>query len=181
MPADKSPSVEFVRQALRYEDGRLYWLERPRDHFRSGPVQGTCNTKWAGKEAGKMRRGQIPPRWVVCLNYQEYLRYRIVWVLCNGEWPAGQIDHVDRNPLNDRIENLRLATPSQNQANQLISRRNTSGYKGAYWRPERGHWTARIIVQGKKSYLGSYATPEEAHAAYMAAAREHFGEFACEG
>lgn len=76
----------------------------------------------------------------------------------------------------NRIANLRQATNSQNQANRVAEKINTHGFKGV--RRKRGRWVARLN-HGKTYYhLGSYATPEEAQAAYMAKAVELFGEFA---
>jgi hypothetical protein len=83
--------------------------------------------------------------------------------------------------LNDQIGNLRPATQSQNLANSTLSSKNTSGYKGVRWDNRREHWTASIMVNYKGKFLGSFNTAEEAHAAYCAAAKKHFGEFACDG
>lgn len=95
------------------------------------------------------------------------------------ETPAGMdTDHVDLNGLNNQRSNLRVATRSQNKANQPI-RGARSGFKGV----RRNHdgerpWMARIKVRGRTIYLGSFQTPEAAHDAYAAAAKEHFGVFA---
>ena len=93
-----------------------------------------------------------------------------------GEWGRPAIDHRDGNSTNNRWSNLRRATPSQNNANRRRPRHNTSGYKGVYFR--WGFWRACIKRNGRRIYLGVFATPEEAHAAYVAAARKLFGEFA---
>lgn len=95
------------------------------------------------------------------------------------EPPAGiDIDHRDGNSLNNRRANLRLATHAQNQHNRKAYATNTSGYKGvSYYRPT-GKWVARIELKGKCKGLGYFFTPEAAHAAYIAAAKELHGEFA---
>jgi hypothetical protein len=95
-----------------------------------------------------------------------------------GEWGRPVIDHRDGNPLNNRWRNLRLCSVSENAANRRRLRNNKSGFKGVAFVPERGMWRARISKHGKRYPLGNYATAEEAHAAYVAKARELFGEFA---
>jgi hypothetical protein len=87
------------------------------------------------------------------------------------------IDHRDGNRANNRWSNLRLATQSENSANRHRHINNTSGFKGVSlckW----GKWRACIEKNGRKIHLGMYDTPQAAHAAYVAAARKLFGEFA---
>ena len=89
-------------------------------------------------------------------------------------------DHIDRNPLNNRRENLRPATPSQNQFNRRKQRNNTSGYKGVGFSKEKGLWRAYIANDTKKFiHLGYFAKAEDAARAYDAAAIRFHGEFAC--
>jgi hypothetical protein len=71
---------------------------------------------------------------------------------------------------------LRTATPSQNSANRRRPQNNRSGFKGVF--AYRGKWRATISKNGKSVLLGTYPTPQAAHAAYVAAARKLFGEFA---
>lgn len=93
--------------------------------------------------------------------------------------PAGVfVDHKNKNPLDNRKENLRLATCSQNNANSRAPVTNTSGLKGAYWHAGARKWMASIGVGKKAIYLGLHPTKEEAHAAYMEAAVRFFGPFA---
>lgn len=92
--------------------------------------------------------------------------------------PHEQADHINGNGLDNRRENLRLATKSQNNANRRISKNNKSGYKGVSWHKASGKWVAGIKVNGKSINLGGYDTPEQAHKAYCDAAIKYFGEFA---
>ena len=87
-----------------------------------------------------------------------------------------QVDHVDRDGLNNRRENLRLSTPAQNQQNQRRHIDSTTGYKGV--RYNKGKWMARISVNKVRVYLGVFETPEAAYAAYCDAAKKYHGEFA---
>ncbi len=89
-----------------------------------------------------------------------------------------RVDHRDGNGLNNRKENLRFCTHSQNFAN-MYRRRPKTGFRGVYQdRRQPGRWYARICFQFNKMHLGTFATPEEAAKAYDAAAVAHFGEFA---
>lgn len=89
------------------------------------------------------------------------------------------VDHKDYlQTLDNRTENLRYATASQQMANRGKFRNSTSPYKGITLRPECNLWRARIVINGKRVGLGHYKTAEEAHAAYSKAAIAHFGEFA---
>lgn len=85
--------------------------------------------------------------------------------------------HVD-NTLDNRRENLRSASRSQNKANGHKYSNNTSGYKGVTWSKRKHVWIARVGVNGKRIHLGSFHTKEDAHAAYCEAAVRYFGEFA---
>jgi len=91
---------------------------------------------------------------------------------------AGVPDHIDRNGLNNRRDNLRPANDSQNQANQSLQTNNTSGFKGVCWGTRDGKWMAYITVSRKRRYLGVFGDPIEAARAYDRAAEEAFGEFA---
>jgi len=96
-----------------------------------------------------------------------------------GDIPDGYgTDHIDRDQLNNRRENLRLATKSQNGANQGLHKRNTTGFKGISYRKEIDKWYARINVKWKKKFLGYFQDPVEAAKAYDKAAVKYHGEFA---
>ncbi len=87
-----------------------------------------------------------------------------------------EVDHRDRNGLNNQRYNLRPATRSQNVANQPPHKDNKSGFKGVT--QERNRWKARIMVDGCQIHLGCYDTAIEAAKAYNGAALKYFGEFA---
>jgi hypothetical protein len=90
-----------------------------------------------------------------------------------GVLPSKEIDHINGDPGDNRIANLRLATRRENMANARRHKNNRSGLKGAYYNIHRGKWYSSIRGQ----FLGYVATKQEAHAAYCDAARERFGEF----
>jgi hypothetical protein len=89
------------------------------------------------------------------------------------------VDHINRNGLDNRRENLRLATNSQNIMNSVRKQKvSKSGYKGVYYKPERNKYKATITVKKKHIHLGYFDTKEEAYEAYCKAADELHGEFA---
>jgi hypothetical protein len=96
--------------------------------------------------------------------------------------PLVEVDHIDGNSLNNSRSNLRLATRMQNSVNRSLQKNNTSGFKGVHWHGAGGGWASSIrIGNGKRKNLGIFATPQEAHAAYVDAAKIYHGEFANEG
>ncbi len=91
-----------------------------------------------------------------------------------------QVDHKERTQtLDNTDENLRFATPREQQQNKGRCRSNKSGYKGVQLNPKNGKWIATIKVNGKAVHLGTYDTPEFAYEAYCIAAVKFHGEFAC--
>ncbi|OAJ75137.1 hypothetical protein AYJ08_05835 [Brevibacillus sp. SKDU10] len=88
------------------------------------------------------------------------------------------VDHVDGDSLNNQKSNLRICSKAQNNRNQRIKTNNKSGYKGVYWREEKGKWQGSMRHNSKTVYLGLFTDQEEAARAYNQKAVELFGEFA---
>lgn len=88
------------------------------------------------------------------------------------------IDHINRNPLDNRRENLRICTQQENQFNHSVHCNNTSGSTGVYWHKNTNKWIAQIVVNGEHRYLGGYKSKEEATNARKQAEIEYFGEYA---
>lgn len=119
--------------------------------------------------------------WQVSFDCRTHLEHRLIWVLANGVIPDGYtIDHKNGDRKNNRIENLRLATREEQLRNIPPHKDNKTGLKGVMKSNnlKKVSYFATIRVNKKNLYLGRYATPEEAHAAYCEAAHKHFGEFA---
>ena len=94
--------------------------------------------------------------------------------------PKGVLtDHINHDTLDNRHENLRLVTATQNNQNKRMQKNNTSGYKGVSWNKERRKWSAYIRTNGSIKFLGYFAVLREAAHAYNNAAKSIFGEFAC--
>ncbi len=136
------------------------------------------SNKNPGDVAGCKKRVYI----VISIDDVIYRAHHLAWLYMTGEWPNPFVDHRDLNKHNNVWTNLREATKSQNMANVGIIKSNKSGLKGvsryrageSYGKP----WQACIGKDGKSRHLGHFATKEEAHAAYVAAAENLFGEFA---
>lgn len=150
------------RLALDRETGVLTWKERPLDHFPTASEWKRWHTRYCGAEFGAIepigrchyRAGKMDGR--------KFYSHRIVWLLIHGAWPSGQIDHIDHNGLNNKPENLRVVTASENQRNTKKNRRNKSGHMGVFWMADAGRWMAYIRFNRKQKYLGLYDNLEDA-------------------
>jgi hypothetical protein len=107
-----------------------------------------------------------------------YYGHRLAWLCMTGAWPTNEIDHIDLNPTNNRWNNLRAATCSQNQANRNKRANNTSGLKGVVWHKQSEKWLARLVHNGKMTCVGYFDTKEQAAAAYADVVKQICGEFA---
>ena len=103
----------------------------------------------------------------IMYKYRMYSGAQLAWLLYYGEWPGTLVDHKDRNPSNNRINNLRKAGYSLNAHNSALRVDNTTGSKGMYFDHRLNKWCARI---GRK-YLGSFSTKEAAITARKEAER----------
>ena len=155
---------EYVAELIRYDatSGHFFW-RKPRPFCSAGKRAGT--TTRYGYEA-------------IALEGRKYLAHRLAWLLTYGAMPDGEIDHINGDRRDNRILNLRLATPSQNQANKLMRSDNTSGVKGVTWDKSRRKWMASIHLNGCRIGLGRFEDIHAAADAYSAAAKEMFGEYA---
>lgn len=103
--------------------------------------------------------------------------HQVAWLLHYGRPAGSRIDHVNGDGHDNRIDNLRRASQSENSQNRRVRSDNQIGLKGVQLRPN-GKWRARIFLRGKSVNLGHFATAEEAHRAYAREAAAQFGEFA---
>lgn len=114
----------------------------------------------------------------IVLRFQKILHraHRLAWLYVHGSWPKGEIDHVNGNPADNRISNLRDCSRRENTRNVRTHRDTASGLKGAY--RDKKRWTSRICIDGKNVHLGMFDTAEDAAKAYDEAAKKLHGRFA---
>lgn len=161
-------TAKQLRAVLEYEPhtGLFIWRRRKKtDPFNS----------WAGLRAGAKRDlGYI----VIRINYRLYRAHRLAWLYVHGRWPKGEVDHINGDPSDNRIANLRLATSGLQKSNARRRSDNTSGYKGVWWEKRRKHWVAEIRHKGQRHHLGAFVTAEDAYVARIEAANRLHGAFA---
>jgi hypothetical protein len=112
----------------------------------------------------------------VGLFRQRYEESRLAFLWMTGKWPPNLVDHINSDRSDNRWSNLRPANHSQNGAN--AKGRSLTGFKGVTIDRRRGRFKSQIKVNYQMINLGSFDTAEQAHAAYLVAAKSHFGEFA---
>lgn len=143
--------------------------------------EGKARNYYAGKEAGsviksRLRTGVSYRKVGVTKPGDPYTRltihaHRIAWAHSNGEWPAGHIDHIDGDGLNNSLANLRVVDRSTNARNQHLHATNTSGVAGVVWHKQVGKWQASAGMVCKKTkkrrlaYLGLHDNLLDAAAA----------------
>lgn len=175
-------NAENIRSLLHYDPltGIFTWLRRTADMFDASATRSAehiCkiwNARYAEKITGCPNGHGYLAIIIGRINYDAHL---LAWLYMTGEWPVNLVDHEDRDPANNRWENLREATRSENAVNSPIRANNTSGFKGACRGKGHKKWQANIRAYGKLHYLGYFNTPEEAHAAYAEASKRLHGEF----
>lgn len=106
------------------------------------------------------------------LDRRHVLAHRAAWALTYGTWPSLSVDHANGDPSDNRLTNLRLATPRQQAQNRKSPQGAASRLVGAVWDGERGKWLARIRHHGRTTHLGRFDTAEEARDAYLVAKLE---------
>ena len=149
-------TAQRLRELLRYNpETGIFTRPRPTRYTQAGGDAGRLNN------IGYM---------VVSIDRKKMLAHRLAWLYQTGGWPTAEVDHINGIRTDNRWENLRDVSPSTNQQNRRAPNRNNSaGLLGVS--REKKSWVAQIFHDGKRKRLGTFDTPEEAHAAYVAAKR----------
>lgn len=156
-----SLTVERLKEVLHYDlnTGLFIWLKSTNNKILIGSVAGGLDEK------GYLR---------IKIDGKKYRAHRLAWFYVTGVWPI-EIDHKDLNKSNNKFNNLREATRSQNASNGKVRKHNRSGVRGV---SQRGNRFYVEIMSNKKRYrIGVYNTLEEAKEAYNKAAVKYHGEF----
>jgi len=151
-------TLERVKELLNYdpETGLFTWLQRRNQIISAGDKAGYVSTS-----------GHIS----ICIDSYRVLAHRAAWAIAYGEWPSTDIDHINGDPADNRIANLRMVSRGHNLQNQRKAHRDSkSGLLGV--RKIGKKWFAKIMASGVLYNLGRFLTPEEASAAYLKAKRE---------
>ena len=150
---------------FEYQDGALFYRQRPSQNTLANDRTGYVDNNGYRKLSIKNKR------------YQEH---RIIFLMHHGYLPD-TIDHIDGNPANNRIENLREATQQQNCYNSATHGRNTSGHRGVSWSKVWGKWQAYVNVNKKRKFLGYFEDLELAGLVTAEARDLYHGSFARQG
>ena len=150
-----------VESFFEYKDGILYW-KKNQSNIKSGAIAGY----------------QRPDGYIVIGFKNKSIRaHRLIWLLNHGYMPEF-LDHINGIRNDNRIENLRVATRTQNQMNLKTRCDNSSGFRGVFWNKQRKKWTARIQTGYKVKHLGLFKSIEDADKARKIAEQKYFGEYA---
>jgi hypothetical protein len=135
-----------------------------------------------GRRASKSIAGcQRPDGYYrISINKKLYYAHRLAWLYVYGRWPTQHIDHINGDPSDNRIDNLREADPHQNGGNKKIQKSSGTGVKGVCFDKRRNNYVAYISPGGKRKTLGQFPTIEEAKTARTIAAQAFYGEFSRE-
>lgn len=168
------PPATALRQLFRYEEsGRLYWEPRGPEWY-LGKIAEARSKAWNNTHAGK--EAFWPDRLgyrIGALMGHRISAHRVIWAMHNGKWPEGEIDHINGNPSDNRIENLRHVTRQGNARNQRRFANNASGHTGVYWVPHLQRWRSTIKVDNKLLQIGYFNIKAEAVAARLDAQAKH--------
>lgn len=153
-------NVDRLRSVLDYdpETGALRWRSR-----------------YTNAIPADMSAGYVDQKGYVGVQVfgKAYDAHRLAWAIHYGQFPAGQIDHINGDRSDNRIVNLRDVPSAENQKNTKIDKRNKSGVSGVRFRADRANWEASIRVSGKLIHLGRFAVFADAVAARKAAEFQH--------
>lgn len=139
-----------LRSTFKYKNGRLF--------------RGNSEAGWLQQNGYRM----------VSYKNKKYLTHRVIWYLLKGKWPDGDIDHINGNRQDNRIENLRDVNNVVNLHN--VSKPNidnqTSGFRGVHRHSQNGNWISQITFKKRVYHIGVFDCPKKAHEAYLRKKKE---------
>jgi len=151
---------QALSKLINFVDGKPYWnCPRPNTTIKEGDLAGTVHKGYRRITIG------------ISGSRVRILAHRLHWFMIYGELPP-ELDHIDRDKQNNRIENLRSVTRSENCFNKAKREGMTSKYKGVSWKKANNKWIAQIKINQKVKHIGSFDTQEEAYQARLEAERK---------
>ena len=160
------PTPATLRKLLRYdpETGKLFWRTRPVEMFGNNKQPAkwrwqSWNARFSGQEAFTTDKDGYKMGAIFNVKHRTH---RVIWALVHGKWPKDEIDHINHNRSDNRIENLRSVSGHENKKNQSLGSRNTSGFIGVTWASNISKWRARVWVVGVPKHIGVFENKEDA-------------------
>lgn len=162
---------DYLKECFDYnpDTGSLKWKARDVSHFKTLNAASVWNSKYANTEVGTLKSG----RKILSLDGKKHKVHRIIWIICHGQSPENHIDHINGNPEDNRLENLRDVTNAENHKNRKIPKTNTSGVHGVSWYKRKQKWQAMIRTSGGHLHLGYFDSLDEAAKARKEAEKLH--------
>ncbi len=173
----KKIDQKYLKECLKYcpLTGSFEWNKRPESHFKNKAAFITWTKRFYKKTPGC--KWKSPNREVtyyrIKIKARIYPAHILAWLYVHGVYPSLQIDHIDGDGLNNKLNNLRDVSHSVNQRNTVIRKTNTSGIQGVQWESDRRRWTAKIHINGVQIRLGSFIDKSEAIRVRKEAEKEH--------
>ena len=149
-----------LKEIFDYVNGELIWKINP------------GKNQYIGRVAGVVGQGYKH----ICVDRKKYLAHRLIFLYHHGCIPE-IVDHINRNTLDNRIENLREASKSQNARNSKVYKNNVSGITGVRWDNQKQKWQSSIRVNSIQTHLGFFEEINDAIESRKKAEEKYFGEF----
>jgi len=156
-----SLTQEEAHRLFEYKDGVLYWKIKPAKRVSVGDVAGWRNSKGYQN---------------IVIKGKQWGVHKVIFLMQHGYLPE-LVDHIDNNPSNNNIENLRPANKTQNNCNARIRKDNSSGFKNVNWHSQKRKWQVRLCINKKSVSFGLYHDLELADLVAQEARNKYFGKF----
>ena len=156
-----------VKELFDYRDGVLFWKIKPAKCIQIGDIAGGTN-------------GKRQPYYRVRVKKERYFVHKIVYLFHYGYMPEF-VDHIDRNIQNNKIENLRPVTQSQNQMNRDVLSNSKTGIKNVFWHKNRKKWMVSISVNKLRKTIGYFKDIELAELVALESANKYHQQYSYKG